>query len=56
MPTEVEALKMELAQLKAENQNLQFRLKNAVLALKMEMTTSGSLLKVGKPGKIVNKH
>jgi regulator of replication initiation timing len=61
--TEAEALRKELAQvnvanqhLKAENQNLQLRLKNALMALKLEMTTSGSLVKIGKPGKIVGRH
>ena len=45
MPDDVEALKRELAEAKAEIQSLMLRLSNVTLMLKKEMTESGSLPK-----------
>jgi hypothetical protein len=56
MPDDVDTLKKELAKVKAENQQLQLRLNNAILALKMEMTASGSLVRVIRPDKIVSRN
>ena len=45
MADDVEALKKELAEAKAEIQNLMLRLSNVTVMLKKEMTESGSLSK-----------
>ena len=46
--TEIEALRKELAEAKAEIQRLNLRLSNVTLLLKKEMTASGSLPKPEK--------